>query len=175
VYDSTFAKVTTTGNFSDPNPPPVPSGAVGWGPFGIATINNLLYITFAAQDSAKHDDVRGPGNGFIDVFDTQGNLQKRLITQGQLDSPWGLVRVPSAFGALSSNVLLVGNFGDGHINAYGVNNGTFVGQLLHRQGQPLQFNGLWSLVFLQDKLYFTAGINDEADGLLGFITPVSLH
>jgi uncharacterized protein (TIGR03118 family) len=171
VYDSTFAKVTTTGTFSDPNPPPVPSGAVGWAPFGIATINNLLYITFAAQDSAKHDDVSGPGNGFVDVFDTQGNLQKRLITQGQLNSPWGLARVPTAFGALTSNVLLVGNFGDGHINAYGVHSGAFLGRLLHRQGQPLQFNGLWALVFLQNSLYFTAGINDEADGLFGFITP----
>jgi uncharacterized protein (TIGR03118 family) len=171
VYDSTFTKVKTSGNFTDPAPPPIPSGAVGWAPFGITTIDNFLYVTFAAQNAVKHDDVGGPGNGFVDVFDTEGNLQKRLITQGQLNSPWGLARIPGAFGILSSNVLLVGNFGDGHINAYDVHSGAFLGQLLHRKGQPLQFNGLWSLVFSQNKLFFTAGINDEADGLFGFIVP----
>jgi uncharacterized protein (TIGR03118 family) len=171
VYDATFTKVTTTGNFSDPNPPPVPSGAFGWAPFGIVTINNSLYITFAAQDFKRHDDVAGPGNGFVDVFDTEGNLQMRLVTQGQLNSPWGLAKVQSTFGSLSSNVLLVGNFGDGHINAYDIHSGTFLGQLLHRQGQPLQFNGLWALVFSGSQLFFTAGINDEADGLFGFIVP----
>jgi uncharacterized protein (TIGR03118 family) len=171
VYDSTFTKVKTTGSFSDPNPPPVPSGAVGWAPFGIVTINNSLYITFAAQDPKRHDDVSGLGNGFVDVFDSEGNLQMRLITQGQLNSPWGLANVPKAFGPLSSNVLLVGNFGDGHINAYDVHSGAFLGQLLHRKGQPLQFNGLWALLFSDGKLFFTAGINDEADGLFGFIVP----
>jgi uncharacterized protein (TIGR03118 family) len=171
VYDSTFTKVKTSGKFTDPAPPPIPSGAVGWAPFGITTIDNLLYITFAAQNSAKHDDVGGAGNGFVDVFDTDGNLQMRLITKGQLNSPWGLARVPSAFGILSSNVLLVGNFGDGRINAYNVHSGAFLGQLLHRKGQPLQFNGLWALVFSNNQLFFTAGINDEADGLFGFIVP----
>jgi uncharacterized protein (TIGR03118 family) len=79
--------------------------------------------------------------------------------------------VPGAFGILSSNVLLVGNFGDGLINAYDVHSGAFLGRLLHRKGQPLQFNGLWSLLFENGQLYFTAGIKDEADGLFGFITP----
>lgn len=171
VYDNTFQKVKTTGKFVDPAPPAVPSGAVGWAPFGIASIDNLLYVTFAAQNSVKHDDVSGQGNGFVDVFDPDGNLMMRLITQGQLNSPWGLARVPGAFGILSSNVLLVGNFGDGHINAYDVHSGAFLGQLLHRKGQPLQFNGLWSLLFQKGRLYFTAGIKDEADGLFGFITP----
>jgi uncharacterized protein (TIGR03118 family) len=176
VYDATFTKVKTTGNFSDPNPPPVPSGAVGWAPFGIVNIDNLLYITFAAQDSKRHDDVAGLGHGFVDVFDTQGNLQMRLITRGQLNSPWGMAKVPNAFGSLSSDALLVGNFGDGHINAYDVHSGAFLGQLVHRQGQPLQFNGLWALVFADvsisgGTLFFTAGINDEADGLFGSIVP----
>jgi uncharacterized protein (TIGR03118 family) len=173
VYDDTFKKVTTTGNFSDPNLPTIPQGAVGWAPFGIVTIDNKLYVTFAAQNDKKHDDVSGPGNGFVDVFDTEGNLLERLITGGELNSPWGLAKVPGNFGSLNSNMLLVGNFGDGKINAYNVNTKKFVGQLFHRKGQPLQFDGLWSLLFVDNRLYFTAGINHEADGLFGFIVPAA--
>lgn len=171
VFDSTFKKATITGTFTDPNLPAVPTGAVGWAPFDIVNIGGLLYVSFAAQNAVKHDDVGGPGNGFIDVFDTEGNFVKRLITQGHLNSPWGLAKVPSSFGQFDQNVLLVGNFGDGTINAYDIRTGAFLTQLLHRQGQPLNFNGLWSLHFLGNRLYFTAGIVDEAHGLFGFIFP----
>jgi uncharacterized protein (TIGR03118 family) len=85
----------------------------------------------------------------------------------------GLAKVPGNFGNLNSNMLLVGNFGDGKINAYNVNTKKFVGQLFHRKGQPLQFDGLWSLLFVDNRLYFTAGINHEADGLFGFIVPAA--
>jgi uncharacterized protein (TIGR03118 family) len=169
VFDSNFQPATITGNFVDPTPPPVPAGATGWGPFGIANIDNLLYVTFAAQNDEKHDDVAALGNGFVDVFDTEGHLLKRLITGGQLDSPWGLARVPDHFGRFDHEVLLVGNFGNGQINAYDIRTGTFHSTLLHRKDQPLAFNGLWSLSFFKDRLYFTAGIVDEAHGLFGVI------
>ena len=173
IFDSQFGPVTIAGSFVDPNPPPVPTGASGWGPFNIAAIDNHIYVTFAAQDADKHDDVRGPGNGFVDVFNTQGAFIKRLITGGNLNSPWGLAKVPfSGFGGLGPHVLLVGNFGDGFINAFQIQSGEFRGQLLHRKDQPLAFNGLWSLFFFNGRLYFTAGIADEADGLFGFIRPV---
>ncbi|HZC36676.1 MAG TPA: TIGR03118 family protein, partial [Chthoniobacterales bacterium] len=139
------------------------------------SINYLLYITFAAQNVKKHDDVSGTGAGFVDVFDAEGNFIKRLITGGNLNSPWGLAKVPDHehFGNFDGEVLLVGNFGDGFINAFNSNSGTQIGTtpLLHRNGQPLQFDDLWALVFFQDKLYFTAGIVDEMHGLFGFIHP----
>jgi uncharacterized protein (TIGR03118 family) len=172
VFDSQFQPVTLTGNFTDTmSKPPLPPNAVGWAPFGIASIHNLLYITFAAQNAALHDDVAGPGAGFVDVFDAEGNFKQRLITGGKLDSPWGLAKVPddSHFGQRDEDDLLVGNFGDGRINAYNVNSGKFLETLQHRDGQPLEFNGLWSLLFFHGDLYFTAGIVDEADGLFGFI------
>jgi uncharacterized protein (TIGR03118 family) len=171
AYDSSFTKVVTTGTFTDPTPPPIPAGAVGWAPFGIASIDNLLYVTFAAQNSVKHDDVSGPGNGFVDVFDTEGILLMRLVTQGELNSPWGLAKAPVKFGSLDDKMLLIGNFGNGNINVYNIHTGAFVGQLFHRKKQPLQFDGLWSLLFIDDRLYFTAGINSESDGLFGFIVP----
>jgi uncharacterized protein (TIGR03118 family) len=170
IFDRQFNPVIIANSFVDPNPPPVPMGATGWGPFNIANIDELIYVTFAAQDADKHDDVAGAGNGFIDVFTVDGVFIKRLVTGGLLNSPWGLARVPDHFGSFDHGVLLVGNFGDGHINAYDVNNGTFRGTLHRRHAQPLAFDGLWSLVFLNnERLYFTAGIVDEGDGLFGFI------
>jgi uncharacterized protein (TIGR03118 family) len=174
AYDNTFKKATLGGNFSDPMPKPaLPKGAVGWAPFGIANIDGLLVVTFAAQNSAKHDDVAAPGAGFVDVFDTEGTFMQRLVTGGELNSPWGLAEVPSKFGQLTPETLLVGNFGDGLIDAYDIKTGKFVGQLTHRKGQPLQFNSLWSLLFVENRLYFTAGINNQSDGLFGFIVPVN--
>jgi uncharacterized protein (TIGR03118 family) len=92
IFDRQFNPVTIPGSFVDPNPPPVPLGATGWGPFNIANIDGLIYVTFAAQDADKHDDVAGPGNGFVDVFNTEGGFIRRLITGGLLNSPWGLLR-----------------------------------------------------------------------------------
>jgi uncharacterized protein (TIGR03118 family) len=180
VFDSQFKPATITGNFKDPSLPSVPMGTPPgstWAPFDLASIDGNIYVTFALQNAAKHDDIAGPGNGFVDVFSTEGHFIKRLITGGNLNSPWGLVRVPEheRFGKFDDEVLLVGNFGDGHINAYDIRNGTFIETLLRRPGkplgQPLEFNGLWSLFFFDHKLYFTAGIVDEAHGLFGFIHP----
>ena len=145
-------------------------------PFGIQNINGSLYVTFALQDADKHDDVAGPGNGFVDVFDTSGNLIKRLISHGELNSPWGLTLAPNGFGRFGKD-LLVGNFGDGHINAYKIDTGAFRGQLKDQKGNPITIDGLWALGFGNgalagptDTLFFTAGINGEADGLFGSIT-----
>ena len=139
------------------------------GPFGIATFDNLIYVTYAKQNDENHDDVAGPGNGFVDVFDAQGDLMTRLISRGPLNSPWGLAEVPHKFGQFGPNVLLVGNFGDGTINAFNIQTGASLGALPNHRGDPLAFNGLWALFFFDDWLYITAGIGDESHGLFGFI------
>jgi uncharacterized protein (TIGR03118 family) len=166
VFDGNFTPIT--GEFVDPTGIPA-----GYAPFGIANIDNLLYVTFALQNGAKHDDVGGQGHGFVDVFTAEGAFVSRLIpfedNTGPLNSPWGLARVPHQFGKFGHNVLLVGNFGDGMINAFNIHNGAFLGSLLHRPGQPLEFNGLWALFFFHNHLYFTAGIADEGHGLFGVI------
>ena len=159
VFDSSFKLVNT---FVDPKPPAVPTStkSPGWAPFGIATIDNLLYVTFALQNAAKHDDVGGPGNGFVDVFSPDTGFIKRLIEfngEGPLNSPWGLAEAPREFGEFGHDVLLVGNFGDGTINAFNIQTGASLGPLKNRRGEPLAFNGLWALFSFDHRLYFTAG------------------
>jgi uncharacterized protein (TIGR03118 family) len=167
AFNSSFQPTTLTGNFTDPNLP------AGYAPFGIQNINNNIYVTYALQDAAKHDDVAGPGNGFVDVFNTQGVMQQRLISNGVLNSPWGLALAPADFGAFS-NDLLVGNFGDGTINAFNPSNGNFLGTLKDSKGNPIVIGDLWSLQFgdggkdgAANSLFFTAGVQDENHGLFG--------
>jgi uncharacterized protein (TIGR03118 family) len=169
VYDKSFHKVSLP--FKDMTLP------AGYAPFGIRNIGGSLYVTYALQNTAKHDDVAGPGNGFIDVFDTSGNLLRRLVSRGNLNSPWGLAPAPANFGAFS-NDLIVGNFGDGLINAYDPTTGTFVGQLQDFNGKAIHIDGLWGLSFGNganagpaNTLFFTAGINSERDGLFGSLAP----
>ena len=145
----------------------------GFAPFGIRNINGSLYVTFAMQDADKHDDMAGPGNGFVVVFDTSGNVVKRLTSHGTLNSPWGLALVTSPFWGALNGALLVGNFGDGRISAFDPNTGALLGQLQDRQGNPLEISGLWALTFgnghaggIRNWLYFTAGPGGEAHGLL---------
>src|SRR5207247_3592397 len=165
-----FSPVTlSAGAFTDPNL------AAGYAPFGIRNINGELYVTYAKQDADKHDDVAGMGHGFVDIYDTSGNLLQRLITRGQLTSPWGFALAPASFGEFA-NDLLVGNFGNGRINAYDPTTGEFLGRLGSSPNNPISINGLWSLSFGNDHaagpsstLFFTAGLNDEADGLFGSI------
>ena len=177
VFDSNFQPAHLAGSFIDPALPPPPPGVTGFAPFGIRNINGNLYVTYALQNAEKHDDVAGPGNGFVDVFDTNGNFIQRLISHGNLNSPWGLVLAPGNFGKFS-DALLVGNFGDGTINAYDIGTGDFRGQMADQQGNPIVIDGLWSLSFGNGgaaggthTLFFTAGINDEADGLFGTLVP----
>jgi uncharacterized protein (TIGR03118 family) len=137
-----------------------------------------LLVTFAKQDSAKHDDVPGKGLGFVDLFDPSGNLLARVAKRGQLNAPWGLAVAPSNFGRFS-NDLLVGNFGDGRINAFRFNGtkAVFAGQLAGLNHKPLTIDGLWGLDFGNgagsgptNSLFFTAGPNGEQDGLFGVLT-----
>ena len=155
-----------------PGPP-----AQCFAPFGIQSINDQVYVTFALQDAAHHDDVAGAGHGFVDVFDTDGKFIRRFATQGTLNSSWGLTLAPANFGAFS-NAVLVGNFGDGRINAFNAMSGAFLGQLRSGNGDAIAISGLWGLAFGNgglagdpNTLFFTAGFNDEADGLFGSIVP----
>ncbi len=181
MYDAKFKFVKW---FTDPRIRPDASSP-GYAPFGIRNINGLLFVTFAMQDSEKHDDVAGPGLGFIDVFDLGGDFLGRFATGGSLNSPWGLALAPGNFGKFSMR-LLVGNFGDGRISAYdfflGGNllrliRGLFRGQLRDATGKPIAIDGLWGLTFgngaaagATNELFFTAGIQKEAHGLFGKIT-----
>jgi len=174
MYNAQFKLASTFTDSELSTDCPLPNQC--FAPFGIQNINGSLYVTFALQNAEKHDDVAGPGNGFVDVFDTSGNLLQRLVSHGQLNSPWGLTLAPNGFGRFGKD-LLVGNFGDGHINAYEIDTGSFRGQPKDQRGNPITINGLWALGFGNggsagptDTLFFTAGINDEADGLFGSIT-----
>jgi len=167
VFDGTFAPVHWTGAFTDSTIP------AGFAPFNIQNIGGMLYVTYAKQDGEKHDDVAGPGNGFIDVYTTSGQPVRRFASQGSLDSPWGLALAPSGFGMFSGD-LLVGNFGDGRINAFDPGNGAFRGPLKDEKGHPISIPGLWGLAFGNGSaagpattLFFTAGIDREAHGLFG--------
>jgi len=166
-----YVPVTTDGNFNDPYIPP------GFAPFGIQNINGDLFVTYAKQNKEKHDDVAGPGNGFVDVFDTDGHLLRRFASRGPLNSPWGVARASYAFGRFSGDVL-IGNFGNGQVNAFD-SDGDFLGTLSDVKGKPLSIDGLWTLTLgggrnsSSDTLYFTAGPNGETNGLFGTITPTS--
>jgi uncharacterized protein (TIGR03118 family) len=169
--DGQFTPARTDGGFADPNIP------AGYAPFGIANIDGDLFVTYAKQDTQKHDDDAGRGRGFVDVFDTDGHLLRRFASRGTLDSPWGIARASFAFGRFSGKIL-IGNFGDGRINVFD-NDGTFVDQLENESGNPLAIDGLWTLTLgggrnsSPDTLYFSAGPNKETNGLFGIIAPAS--
>jgi uncharacterized protein (TIGR03118 family) len=174
VFDSNFAPHSFgAGQFTDPTLP------AGFAPFGIQASGGKLYVTYAMQDPAKHDDVPCPGCGFVDVFNTDGTFVGRLISMGALNSPWGLAWAPGNFGKFS-NDLLVGNFGDGTINAFDPITGAQLGTIDGANGMPLVNMGLWGLAFgngaqgtSTTTLYFTAGIPGpdqiEDHGLFGAI------
>jgi uncharacterized protein (TIGR03118 family) len=173
VFDANFKPVAlSSGAFHDSHIP------AGFAPFGITNLGGDLLVTFAKQDGAKHDDVPGKGNGFVDLFDPNGNLIARVAKRGTLNSPWGLVVAPSSFGTFAGD-LLVGDFGDGRINAYHLvgNTAKFVGQVTKPSGKPLHIDGLWGLEFgngamagSTNTLFFTAGPDGEQHGLFGSLT-----
>lgn len=171
VYDHNYKPATTDGGFVDRNIP------AGFAPFGIRLIDGNLFVTYAKQNAQMHDDVAGPGNGFVDVFDTDGHLLRRFASRGQLNSPWGMERASFAFGPFSG-MILIGNFGNGRINVFD-EQGNFVDELDDVHDKPLSIDGLWTLTLgggaksSPDTLYFTAGPNGETDGLFGTITPAS--
>jgi uncharacterized protein (TIGR03118 family) len=166
VFDDHFAPVNLPGAFVDRGLP------AGFAPFNIQELRGRLYVAYAKQDAAAEDEVAGAGLGFVDVYDTNGRLLKRLVSQGNLNAPWGLVIAPKRFGGFGRD-LLVGNFGDGKIHAYDARNGRPEGGLVNKDGNPIQIDGLWALRFgngtfgTPNGLLFTAGIGDEEHGLLG--------
>jgi uncharacterized protein (TIGR03118 family) len=168
MYDKNFDLAKS---FTDPNLP------AGFAPFNVQVLYGNLFVTFAKQDAAKHDDVAGAGNGFVDEFSLSGKLIQRVASNGPLDSPWGLAIAPESFGKLAGD-LLVGNFGDGTIDAYNLKNDQFQGQLTGSNGKPIVIGDLWAITpgnggsgGSANTLYFTAGIQNEAHGVFGSITP----
>jgi uncharacterized protein (TIGR03118 family) len=166
VFDSAFRPVTLPGAFVDRGLP------AGFAPFNVQELGGRLYVAYAKQDADAEDEVAGEGLGFVDVYSTRGHLLRRLVSQGNLNAPWGLALAPKRFGGFGGE-LLVGNFGDGKINVYDPRSGHFQGQLVNEDGNPIQIDGLWALRFgngtfgTPDGLLFSAGIGDEGHGLLG--------
>jgi uncharacterized protein (TIGR03118 family) len=175
VFDGAWHLVPNSG-FVDPSLP------AGYAPFGIQAIGSRIFVTYAKQDADAEDEVAGQGLGFVAVYDTSGNLLGQVAQHGQLNAPWGLAWAPSSFGRFGGD-LLVGNFGDGQINAYEeLRNGHFEhrGELRDAAGKSLTIDGLWALQFGNGAaagptgtLFFTAGPDDESHGLFGSITPGS--
>jgi uncharacterized protein (TIGR03118 family) len=170
VFNNDFSfNATASTAFVDPTIP------AGYAPFNAKAINNKVYVTYAKQDATAEDDVPGAGFGYLSVFNPDGTFDHRIASQGALDAPWGLALAPANFGAYS-NALLVGNFGDGHINAYNPTTNAFLGTLMGPNNQPLIIDGLWGLEFgngvlnqATNTLYFAAGPGGEMHGLYGSI------
>jgi uncharacterized protein (TIGR03118 family) len=171
AFNSSFAATTTVGNFNDPNLP------AGYAPFNVQTIDGKLYVEFA-KVTAGVPVAQPGGGGYVDIFDTSGNLLQRLVSSNKLDAPWGITLAPQGFGVFGGD-LLIGNFGTGQINAFDPTSGNFIGTLTDSSGNPITNDGLWSLAFdlpngapgalNPNELYFTAGPNGGNDGLFGDI------
>jgi uncharacterized protein (TIGR03118 family) len=178
VFDSSnySADAVLSSKFKDPVPPR------GYGPFGIELIGGNLWIAYARQDAAKHDPIHGVGFGFVDIFTTDGDFVRRFASFGQLNAPWGMMVAPSNFGVVA-NQLLVGNFGDGHINVF-TPSGLPLGQLMTQKGRAIEtlvIDGLWKLLngkgaagVTRDTVYFSAGPDKEKNGLFGTLSPSTL-
>jgi uncharacterized protein (TIGR03118 family) len=169
VYNGSFAKASLPGNFRDPALP------AGYAPFGIQAIGDRIYVAYAKQAATGPDEVAGPGLGLVDVFDTGGVFVKQLAMGGALNAPWGMALAPANFGTFSGD-LLVGNFGDGKINAFNPATGKMVGTLSKTDGSAIVIDGLWGIAFGNglnaqplNTLFFAAGPSDEAHGLYGRI------
>jgi uncharacterized protein (TIGR03118 family) len=161
VYDASFTKIAS---FTDPNLP------ANYTPFNVQTLNGKLYVAFANRAPGATDETAGQGRGFVDVFDTDGHLLQRLVQHGQLNAPWGLAIAPASFGKFAG-ALLVGNFGDGQINAYDPQTGNHIGTLRTTDDNKLVIDGLWALrTGPGGSITFSAGPDDESHGLLGSIT-----
>jgi len=174
VFDGHFLPLKVVGGFIDASLP------INYAPFGIQNVGGNIVVTFAHRMPGSKDEDHGPGLGFVDVFDLSGRLLLRLQHGLFLNAPWGIAQAPGDFGTFSHR-LLIGNFGDGSIHAFNAVSGKFEGTLLDKSGSPLAIGGLWALSFGGDnansgfatKLFFTAGANDENDGIFGRIIPVS--
>jgi uncharacterized protein (TIGR03118 family) len=168
-FTATFDPLSPAGSFTDPNLP------AGFAPFGMQVVGNQVFITYALQDATKQNPIPGAGNGIISVFDQEGNFVKRFATAGPLNAPWGIAKAGANFGPFSNDIL-IGNTGDGTINAFDPLTGNFAGQLKDGDGNVLVIDGLHALAFgshgLGDlnTLFLTAGIAARQDGLFASIT-----
>jgi len=168
AYNGRFHRITLPGGrFVDPHLP------ANYGPFGIAEIGGRLVVTYAKQAGPHSpDELDGPGLGIVDVFSNDGRFLHRLVSHGPLDAPWGVALAPAGFGQFSGD-LLVGNFGNGRINAFNPSTGALVGQMRRLSGGPVVIPGLWALMFgngnaaKTNELIFSAGPGGEEHGLLG--------
>ena len=171
VYDRNFNATHLAGTLTDPNLP------AGYAPHGVHIVGNMIMVAYAQQNSAKHDPVVGAGLGIVDSFDLEGNFTKTFATGGTLNAPWGVVTAPATFGAFANDVL-IGNFGDGTINAYDAT-GHFIGQVTDTAGHVISNAGLWDMVFGAggtgdpNTLYFTAGGSNQTSGLFATLVPAS--
>ena len=171
VFNSTFTKITLAGDFSDPDL------QKDFSPFNIQNINGHLFVTYAKREEGEDDETAGPSLGIVNEFDANGNFLRRFATRGRLNAPWGIAMAPATFGAFANDIL-IGNFGDGAINAYDAASGEFKGQLRGTNHRALQLDGLWGMAFGNDlnnqpksTLFFAAGPDDETHGVYGSITP----
>ena len=167
VFNSSFAPTTLTGNFTDPGLP------TGYVPYNIQLIGSQLYVTYVKYNSSGNEIP----SGIVDIYNTNGTFVSRFSSNSALDAPWGITLAPSGFGSFGGDIL-IGNFLNGEINAFDPVTGSFIGTIDGSNGQPIADPGLWALEFRTggtgnnpNDLYFTAGINDESDGLFGVIAP----
>jgi uncharacterized protein (TIGR03118 family) len=159
------------GNFTDPGLP------ADYAPFNVQKLGTDIFVAYAKVNNPNTgEEVAGPGFGFVSRFDLQGSFVARVGSAGTLNAPWGLAIAPTSFGDLAGN-LLVGNFGDGRVNAFDIATDTFKGQLQLTGGTPLEIDGLWALTPGNDgnggssqNIYFTAGPDEETHGLFGVLT-----
>ena len=172
VVDARFHLMATPGAFRDPRVP------MSYHPFGIETIGNRVVVTSAKTQPGSEDEAHGAGLGFVAVFTQDGKLIEHLVSHGALNAPWGLARAPMGFGRFGGD-LLVGNFGNGRINAYDMRSGMWEGTLRRPSGAVVSIDGLWALKFGNGvlggsrDLVFSAGLDDESHGLLGELRHVS--
>jgi uncharacterized protein (TIGR03118 family) len=171
IFDSRFQQLPGgNGVFTDRRLP------AGFAPFNVAEVGKFVVVSYAKQDADRHDDVAGRGNGFVDVYTNYGAFVRRFEDHKVLNSPWGLFVAPSSFGSFAGD-LLVGNFGDGRIHAFDLRDGDFEGTLRDTGGHPITIDGLWGLIQGDgvsggvNSVWFSAGPNHEADGLLGLLAP----
>ncbi|MEU6745702.1 TIGR03118 family protein [Spirillospora sp. NPDC046719] len=174
VFDGRFRRLRPhSGRFDDPSIPP------GFAPFNVAVLGGSVFVTYAKQDADAEDDVPGPGLGFVVEYRRFGRSHHRFASRGPLNAPWGLVIAPRSFGDFAGDVL-VGNFGDGRINAF-TPRGRWRGALRRPDGRPIEIDGLWALLRGTsttggtDAVWFSSGPNDERHGLVGLLRKARLH
>jgi uncharacterized protein (TIGR03118 family) len=173
VFDAAFASISSPDAFVDPDLP------ADYAPFGIHNVDDAIVVAYAKRSSALHAEPdMGAGNGIVDVFHADGALVRRIASHGALDAPWSVARAPEGFGSLSG-ALLVGNCGDGVVNAFDIESDAYLGPIEDEHGAPLVNRGLLGLSFGPDldalgghRLYFTAGADGAHRGRLGFVRPI---